>query len=274
MTEPYSQRSLQDYSHGHHRSVLASHATRTARNSCGYFLDRIAPGDRILDIGCGPGTISTDLAGIVGATGSVLGIDVSGVAIEEARSHARASGVPNASFEVGDLFGLAEDAGGFDIVHAHQVLQHLSRPVEALRAMVRLCRPGGIVAVRDADYGAMTWFPESSGMDRWLSVYSSGARLRGGEPDAGRRLRRWARLAEANVASIGTSTWTYATPEDTAWWGGSQAERVRSSKFAEQAREQGVDQSEIDEMVAAWQRWGDDPDAWFCMVHTDLVLRA
>lgn len=269
-----SQRALRDYSHGHHRSVLASHAARTARNSCEYFLDRIGPGDRILDIGCGPGTISTDLAGLVGPTGAVVGIDVSGEAVDDARSRARARGVTNVSFEVGDLFALSDDAGGFDVVHAHQVLQHLSQPVEALRAMVRLCRTGGVVAVRDADYGAMTWFPDSPGMDRWLSVYSAGARLRGAEPDAGRRLRRWARLAGTNVASIGTSTWTYATPEDTAWWGHSQAERVRSSKFADQARQQGVSDREIEEMAAAWQRWGEDPDAWFCMVHTDLILQA
>ena len=58
------------------------------------------------------------------------------------------------TFEVGDVYALAAADDSFDVVHAHQVLQHLTDPVAALREMARVCRPGGVIAVRDVDYGA------------------------------------------------------------------------------------------------------------------------
>ena len=85
----------------------------------------------------------------------------------------------------GDVMALPFEDGSFDIVHAHQVLQHLTDPVGALAEMRRLTRPGGIVAVRDAVYSAMTWFPEPAGMEQWRSVYMATARANGGEPTPG-----------------------------------------------------------------------------------------
>ena len=82
-------------------------------------------------------------------------------------------------------YDLSFGDGTFDIVHAHQVLQHVDDPVAALREMRRVCRPGGIVAARDADYGAMTWHPADDRLDRWLETYRSVAVANGGQPEAG-----------------------------------------------------------------------------------------
>ena len=259
------------YSHGHHPSVLASHGVRTAANSCGYFLEHLDQGDSVLDIGCGPGSITLDLAEIVGPTGRVVGVDFAADAVTAARTAAAARGDARTRFVVGDVLDLDQPPESFDVVHAHQVLQHLTDPVAALEAMARYCRPGGIIAVRDADYGAMSWFPEAAGLDDWRATYTAAARATGAEPDAGRRLRSWARAAGLDLLVVGSSTWTYATPETARWWGGGQADRVRHSNFATQAAARGRTPQEIEDIARGWEEWGRSPDAWFSIPHGEVV---
>lgn len=179
------------YSHGHHDSVLRSHGWRTAANSAGYLLPHLRRDHRLLDVGTGPGTITCDLASRL-LDGTVTGIDNAVDAVDATRELARRTGVNNLAVEVGDVYRLGYDDEAFDVVHAHQVLQHLSDPVAALREMRRVCRATGLVAVRDADYAAMAWFPESRELTRWSELYRSVARANRGEPDAGRRLKGWA----------------------------------------------------------------------------------
>ena len=158
------------YTHGHHDSVLRSHRWRTAENSAGYLLSHLRPGMTLLDVGCGPGTITCDLARLV-APGQVIGVDASAEVVQEAKSVG--TDIPTLSFQQGDLFNLDFDDGTFDVVHAHQVLQHVGDPVAALGEMRRVCRPGGIVAARDGDYPAMTYFPEDPQMIRAFEAYGS-----------------------------------------------------------------------------------------------------
>ena len=139
------------YTHGHHESVLRSHRWRTAENSAAYLLPHLRPGLSVLDVGSGPGSITADLAALV-APGRVVGTDASADVIAQASADHTAPGL---SFEVGDAYALPYDGGEFDVVHAHQVLQHLTDPVAALREMSRVCKPDGWVAARDADYAAM-----------------------------------------------------------------------------------------------------------------------
>ncbi len=160
----------------------------------------------------------------------------------------------------------------FDVVHAHQVLQHLTDPVGALREMARVARPGGLVAVRDVDYASMVWHPASEGMTRWLEVYRRLARLNHAEPDAGRHLVAWAHAAGLTRLTPSASLWTYATPEQCAWWGGTWARRALESTFATQALERGlVTPDELAAISAAWQAWSTHPDAWFAMTHAEVI---
>lgn len=172
------------YTHGHHESVLRSHTWRTAANSAAYLRGSLKPHMRILDIGCGPGTITADLAALV-PDGQVTGVDHAPGILDQARATAAGRGLHNVDFAVADVHALDHPDDTFCVVHAHQVLQHVGDPVQALREMRRVTRPGGLIAVRDSDYAAMTWFPESPGMDDWLDLYRRVARANGGEPDAG-----------------------------------------------------------------------------------------
>jgi ubiquinone/menaquinone biosynthesis C-methylase UbiE len=255
------------YTHGHQPAVLRSHRWRTAENSAAYLVPHLRPGQQVLDVGCGPGTITLDLGRLV-APGQVLGIDPSAEVIAQAAETATG----NVRFEVGDVFALE---GQYDVVHAHQVLQHLPDPVAALRAMRALTRPGGIVAVRDADYEVMTWYPAEPRLERWLTLYREVARRNAGEPDAGRFLLAWARAAGFTDVTPSASAWCFATPEDRAWWSDTWATRISDSPLSRRAIELGLaDQAELDDLADGWRTWASSDDGWFAVVHGEVLATA
>lgn len=260
------------YTHGHERAVLASHGARTAANSAAYLIPHLAPGMSVLDVGCGPGTITLDLAELV-APGRVVGLEKVEAPLVAARSAASARDDQTTTFTLGDAQHLPFADATFDVVHAHQVLQHLTDPGGALREMMRVCRPGGWIAARDADYAAMAWYPEVPELEHWRGLYRSIARSNGAEPDAGRRMRAWANAAGVPNASLTASVWTYASPEECAWWGDGQSARVAGDTFMRQAAEQGVRPDEVHAIAEAWRSWGNDPAAWFVLPHGELLAQ-
>ena len=258
------------YTHGHHDSVLRSHRWRTVENSAAYLLNRLEPGRSLLDVGCGPGTLTVDLAGRV-APGRAVGIDSVASIIDQAAADTP-DDAANLVFAVGDAYALDFADDSFDIVHAHQVLQHLNDPVAALREMRRVGRPRGVVAVRDADYGAMTWFPGDKRLDRWLSLYREVAIANGGQPDAGRYLLHWVHEAGFSQVEASASAWCFATPAERDWWGGLWADRVRHSSFAGHAIETGLaTPADLEDLAAGWLDWAKNPDGWFAVLHSEVI---
>ncbi len=262
------------YTHGHHESVLRSHTWRTAENSAAYLLPHLEPHLRILDVGCGPGTITAGLAGRVPG-GHVTGIDTAPEVVELARELARGGGRDNLDFTTGDVYALDYPDGTFDVVHAHQVLQHLGDPVKALTEMRRVTRPGGLIAVRDGDFGAMVWYPDIPALADWLALYHKVARGNGGEPDAGRRLHAWARQAGLTDLTISSSTWTYATPGEREWWGGLWADRTVKSSYAAKAVSGGyATAGGLEKIADGWRAWAAHQDGWFAVVNGEILCRA
>ncbi|MET9496512.1 methyltransferase domain-containing protein [Streptomyces sp. NPDC006552] len=263
------------YTHGHHESVLRSHTWRTAANSAAYLLGSLKPHMRILDIGCGPGTITADLAALV-PDGHVVGADHAPEILDRARATAAGRGLTNVEFTTADVHTLDFPDDTFCVVHAHQVLQHVGDPVQALREMRRVTKPGGLVAVRDSDYAAMTWYPHSPGMTDWLDLYRRVARDNGGEPDAGRHLKAWALRAGFAAADITATagTWCYATPDEIAWWSGLWADRTVASAYADRAIEGGhATPGQLASVSEAWREWGTHEDAWFAVLHGEILCR-
>ena len=257
------------YTHGHAESVLRSHRWRTAANSAAHLLPRLSPTDRLLDVGSGPGTLTADLASYVG---SVTALEITEAAASLTRDELARQGVAG-TVDVGNVHALPYDDGAFDVVHAHQVLQHVADPVQALREMARVTRPGGVVAVRDSDYASFAWFPRLPALDRWLAVYRGAARANGGEPEAGRHLLAWAHAAGLHDVEASSSTWCFATPEDRVWWGGMWADRILSSDLTRQVlREERATAAELDEISAAWREWAAHPDGWLSVHHGELLI--
>jgi SAM-dependent methyltransferase len=225
----------------------------------------------ILDAGCGPGNITVDLASRVG-DGPVTGIDLSDDVIALAKE--QYSSVPNVSFQVGDVYHLDYPNEHLDVVYAHQVLQHVRHPVAALEEMRRVLKPGGLLAVRDADYGAFIWSPSDPVLDRWLELYHQITKRNGAQADAGRYLKAWTRAAGFDDGDMTTSNWTYQTSDERAWWGGLWSERVRHSEFARQGLEYGLTtDTELEEISEAFERWASDPDGVFVVVNFEILAR-
>ncbi|PKI90897.1 SAM-dependent methyltransferase [Actinomycetales bacterium SN12] len=260
------------YTHGHHDSVLRSHNTRSIVNSAAYLEPHLAAEAHLLDIGAGPGTITVDFAGRVGR---VTATEISDDALALSRGLAAERGIENIDFSVEDVHALSFADDTFDIVHAHQVLQHVGDPVQALREMRRVTKPGGIVAARDADYSGFIWFPLLPELDEWLRLYREAARRNGGEPDAGRRLLSWARAAGFTDITATASTWCYATPEERRWWGGMWADRILQSALAVQLERDGLaTRAQLQQISGAWRAWASDGDGWYVVPHGEILCRA
>lgn len=258
------------YSHGHHASVVGAHAARTVENSAAYLSPLLAPGMRVLDVGCGPGSISIDLARRVGRGGSVVGIDMSAEVVEIARRAAKEAGVSNLQFRVGDAYDPAPGER-FDIVHAHQVLQHLGDPVGALTAWRKV---GGLVAARDVIYSATTIHPLTPELGRWRELVLALQTANGGDGDAGAKLKAWARAAGFAQVETDVETWCFESARGRAFWGGQWQERALHSAFADGTERHGLaDAREREAISTAWAAWTADEDGWMAMLHGWILAR-
>lgn len=263
------------YTSGHHESVLRSHNWRTAANSAGYLLSSLRPDMKILDIGCGPGTITADLAALV-PDGDVTGVDFEPKVLEEAQANANTRGLMNIRFHSGSIHALPYSDDIFDVVHAHQVLQHCGEPVKAIIEIRRVLKPDGILATREADMSVSQWYPEYPAFDEWLKVYMQVARANGGDPTAGRKIHAWAHEAgfERSRITTSASAWCFSSDEERQFWGGLWADRLVQSDFLRQAVDGGhANAEELQRLSQAWRRWCAEPDGRFVMLHGESLCR-
>jgi ubiquinone/menaquinone biosynthesis C-methylase UbiE len=144
------------------------------------------PGTSCLDVGCGDGQVTVELAKIVGRTGRVVGVDVDAAALDIARAAADRAGV-SATFVRADACAALEE-GSFDLVFARLVLSHLVDPMSALRSMRSAARPGGVVAVEDLFTPSLHAEPPVAALARLAEVYAATVRFHGGDPAIGPRL--------------------------------------------------------------------------------------
>ena len=219
---------------------------------------------RILDIGCGPGTITADLAALV-PDGHVVGIDNGAEVIAKAGSTAASRGITNVDFLVGDAHALDFQDQHFDVVHAHQVLQHIGDPSHALREWRRVTKPGGMIACREADSSSTAFYPDIDGIGEFCDVYRKAARSRGGEPDGGRHLVTWVREAGFERRNIQTtaSVWCFSNPEERAYWSGMWIDRLSQSALPKNMVEGGhCNKEDLDRYANAWRSWGAHDDSW------------
>jgi len=147
----------------------------------------IRPGMRVLDVGCGPGYASLELAQIVGSTGALVGVDESEPFLEFARARAALLGFAHADFRVGDATDLGSAGlpeASFDLAYARWVLCFVPDPEAVVRGLAGLVRPGGRVAVQDYfNYASITLAPRREAFDTVIRAVVRSWRDRKGDPD-------------------------------------------------------------------------------------------
>jgi SAM-dependent methyltransferase len=141
----------------------------------------VAPGMRVLDVGSGAGDVALLAAALVGPDGAVVGYDIHTAVLETARERARAAGVTNVEFRVGD-FRTANPASTFDALIGRFVLMYQADPAAAIRAATGHVRPGGVVVFQEYDF-TVGWLaippvPLVDNLNRWTSAGGTRAGIR------------------------------------------------------------------------------------------------
>lgn len=260
------------YANDHSSAVMRTHSWRTVENSAPYLKPHIKPDMTILDVGCGPGSITVDLASLV-PKGRVIGVEYVSDPLDNARELAAERGVTNVEFRVGDIYSLDFPDDHFDIVHVHQVLQHLAEPVKAIQEMRRVTKAnGGIFAARET--ANFTLYPDTPTLKAFFDTTFKVVEARGANANSGSYIHTWAEKAGFDRSQINCSagTWCFSSPEERAYFGGSMADRCASSGFVKLAVDGGFATSdEMAEYAKAWQDFVNDKDAWCGVLHGEII---
>ncbi|EGO53999.1 hypothetical protein NEUTE1DRAFT_124374 [Neurospora tetrasperma FGSC 2508] len=273
------------YAIGHAPSHTKHHEWRTAANSAPHLLPHLPkalssnPNLKLLDIGCGPGTISASLAQHLLPSGHVLATDIADDVLERAKEHAISQGlsVPqNISFQKESVYELSFPDNEFDIVHAHQVLCHLDDPVAAVKEMLRVCKPGGLISLRESDMHMWCFWPELPSLLKFHELMVNVMLANGGQDKGGRKLVSW--IMEAGVdrkdIEAGFGTWCYSEPGDRKAWGEAMIERLRTGQMRQRGIEVGLTTEEdIEEMVKGWREWMERGDATLGIVNGEVIVK-
>ena len=159
----------------------------------------ISRGMTCLDLGCGGGDVTYELAGIVGPEGRITGVDFDEVKIGLARQGASERGLAHVDFRPLDVLTWDEDSR-YDFIYCRFLLTHLKNPLDALRRMLRALRPGGSALVEDIDFSGSFCYPPNAAMHTYERLYSAAAARRGCDADIGPKL--YGMLREAGFAPV------------------------------------------------------------------------
>lgn len=261
LAESYSQRSNPEFE--------AIMALRTVEKEGAFLLPHIKSGMRVLDVGCGPGSITIGFAKLV-APGEVLGIDLQPSQVAKAQALSVSRGIENVHFETADIYKLPFPDNSFDSVFANSVLNHLRKPIEALKEIRRVLRPDGIVGIRDLDWGGRIHAPITPLLEEWYKLTVKVRQQNGGNPFLGRHQRRL--LIEAGfvhpVASV--STWASGTAEETRLC--SIFLKAQLKGLAATALTEGwIDQATIEKVAAEFDEWALRPDALYVDTYCEAL---
>jgi ubiquinone/menaquinone biosynthesis C-methylase UbiE len=236
----------------------SAHDRRTAERNAAFLLPHLKPGMRVLDVGCGGGSITLGLAHAV-APGEAVGIDSSPASIERASERVAAQGIAGVRFATGDAAKLPFEPASFDVVFAHALLQHVEDPLQVAKELRRVLRPGGVIGVADADLDGSLLAPESAPLRRSTEILRNTRR----HPRIGRQLREL--LHDAGCERVQASVVAGARGDASAAKldGEFYARYFAAEPFIQHAVARGWStREEMQSIASAWQAWSRHPGAF------------
>ncbi|KAI4115673.1 MAG: hypothetical protein LQ338_007824 [Usnochroma carphineum] len=275
MTHQIDPPSQSTYLQGHSSEVIASHSARTVSNSAAFLLPHLQPHFSLLDVGCGPGTITSGFCAYL-PQGHVTGIDLGDSVVAHATSLHPSDKFSNLAFETGDILkGLKYDDKSFDVVYFHQTVLHLPDPIRAIKEARRVLKPGGLLAMRETD--RLNWYPELPGLSKYNDCLDRMLKSAGAPGLLGARgLHAWAREAgfDRERMDVGAGATVYSTPEERRWWGTVHIDRLRGEAVGGKMRELGLlGKDGLEEIVGDFERWIGDQDGWYAALQCEVVAR-
>ncbi len=260
-----------DYTTGFSEEILEIFRRYTAHENAAYLLPHLRPGQRILDFGCGPGTISVGLAEAV-APGELHGLDMEESQVDLATSMASANGRDNAVFHVGDVTDMPFEDGFFDVAHCHNVLMHVPDTSAVLGEVRRVLKPGGIIGCREMISGSSFTHPDFGVIRQAWDMFEDLLSADDGHPQMGKELP--VHLLDAGFTNLRVSASfdTFCTPADVAYIYGVAKEWFLAPEITEAAIKYGAATEELCRAIAtAYDRWRDEPGALCGVAYGEVV---
>lgn len=202
----------EEYTPGYTQNASDFMAKRTANSHAAFLLPHLRQSSRLLDCGCGPGSISCDFARLL-LSGHVNGIDREESQVDLARDRAATHNLNNATFSVGSIYELPFADSSFDVVFAHAVFEHLASPNLALAEVFRVLSPGGMAAIRSPDWGGFLVSPDVPGLSSAIDCYAKIQISNGGDVYVGRKLPGLLRTAGFDSLRFSATYDCYQSPQ-------------------------------------------------------------
>jgi ubiquinone/menaquinone biosynthesis C-methylase UbiE len=245
---------------------------RRANQWVPFFVKQLQPGMEVLDCGCGVGSITIDLGEIV-APGQVIGIDQDPNQLKVARALAKERGVTNVQFQVGNAYELEFSDESFDAVLAHTLLVHLSDPLVVLVEMHRVLKPTGVIGVSDDDYSTLVISPQNPILEKFKDLWPRYLIHNGGNPYYSRHLRSL--LLQAGFSRTeghAVAADSYGSLEETRRLSNILRQLFRAPEFVKVVTDQKwTSEGELEAMIAAFEAWGERPDAFAAIMYCAAV---
>jgi SAM-dependent methyltransferase len=263
------------YTHGTSNEMLGVMSGRRAAEWLNFLLPYLKPGFNVLDCGCGPGSLTVDVADLV-KPGKVVGLDINTDQFEAGRRMAAARGLTNVEFRRGNMAELPFADASLDAVIAITAVQHLPDPLIGLREIRRVLKPGGVVGIKDEDWGSLLWEPATPMLKECAELITRVWERNGGQPFYPRHLRRLLLEAGFVRAEAGAIARAFGTPEGTRWL----CEHFLRGHFIEPNFAQTAigagwaDPMKLAAMQAETERWADRPDAFWSLTFCEAVAWA